>query len=222
MMARPDTGARHPAAVVLDCDGTLADTEPLADQAWREALAEFGYHATEDDFRTVIGRPYEQTFAYFAERAPLGEPGAFRPRVRTRFQRLLEDELRLHPDAEAVVRELAARDVPLAVASSSSHEHVMRILERTGIARLVDTVVGADDVSRHKPDPEPYLVAVAALGHAPADCTAVEDTPVGIASARAAGLFTVGVVRGPFDRAQLDGADRVVDRITRASLLPPH
>ena len=211
---------QRPTAVVFDCDGTLADTEPLADQAWRDALAEFGYEATDDDFRAVIGHPYPATFAYFAARAPLGDPQEFRPRVRDRFQRLLDEHLRLHPDAEAAVRELAGHGVPLAVASSSSHEHVVRILEHGGIAHLVAAVVGADDVERHKPDPQPYLVAATALGQDPGDCTAVEDTPVGIASARAAGLFTVGVVRGSFDRSELDQAHRVVDCITSASLLP--
>ena len=211
---------QRPTAVVFDCDGTLADTEPLADQAWRDALAEFGYEATDDDFRAVIGHPYPATFAYFAARAPLGDPQEFRPRVRDRFQRLLDEHLRLHPDAEAAVRELAGHGVPLAVASSSSHEHVVRILEHGGIAHLVAAVVGADDVERHKPDPQPYLVAASALGQHPEDCTAVEDTPVGIASARAAGLFTVGVVRGSFERNELDEAHRVVDRITPASVLP--
>lgn len=212
---------RRPDAVVFDCDGTLADTEPLADLAWREALAEFGYEATEEDFRAVIGRPYARTFAYFAARAPLGDPEQFRPRVRTRFQRLLDERFTLHPDAAGAVQELARLGVPLAVASSSSRGHVERILERSGIASLVGAVVGAEDVTCHKPDPEPYLAAVAALGCEPRGCAAVEDTPVGITSARAAGLFTVGVLRGSFDRRELGEAHRVVDRITVECLWSP-
>lgn len=206
---------------MFDCDGTLADTEPLADAAWREALAAFGYEATDDDFRAVIGQPYPRTFAYFAARAPLGSAEEFRPRVRDRFRRLLDAQLRLHTDAADTLAALARRDVPVAVASSSSRAHVLHILEQTGIADLVAVVVGADDVVRHKPDPEPYLTAVSGLGHEPTACAAVEDTPVGIASARAAGLFTVGVLRGSFDRADLGEAHRVVERVTPASLEPP-
>lgn len=206
---------------MFDCDGTLADTEPLADAAWREALAAFGYEATDDDFRAVIGQPYPTTFAYFAARAPLGDADEFRPRVRDRFRRLLDAELRLHPDAADTLSALARRGVPVGVASSSSRAHVVHILEQTGIVDLVGAVVGADDVVRHKPDPEPYLTAVAALGHEPTTCAAVEDTPVGIASARAAGLFTVGVLRGSFDRAALGEAHRVVERLTPAALEPP-
>lgn len=212
---------RRPHAVVFDCDGTLADTEPLAELAWREALGQLGYEATDEDFRAVIGHPYALTFAYFAERAPLGDPQDFRPRVREVFQRLLDERLTLHPDAEASLRALARRGVPLAVASSSTRGHVLRILERGGIAPLVGAVVGADDVAHHKPDPEPYLAAVAALEQPPRGCVAVEDTPVGIRSAVAAGLFTVGVLRGSFDRGELGEAHRVVDRITVDGLRPP-
>ena len=127
----------------------------------------------------------------------------------------------MHADAAETLRELVDDGVPVAIASSSSREHVVRILERSGIASLVGAVVGADDVTNHKPDPEPYLAAAAALGQAPERCAAVEDTPIGIASARAAGLFTVGVLRGPFDRAQLGEAHRVVDRVTVDALRPP-
>ncbi len=208
----------RPQAVVFDCDGTLADTEPLADLAWREALAEFGYEATDEDFRRVIGHPYPTTFAYFAARAPLGDADEFRPRVRGRFQQLLDERLVLHEDAEATLHALAADGVPIAVASSSSRDHVLRILDRGGIASLVQAVVGADDVTEHKPAPEPYLAAVAALRQEPAACAAIEDTPVGIDAARSAGLYTVGVLRGSFDRVQLGAAHRVVERITPASL----
>lgn len=204
--------------MVFDFDGTLADTEPLSEIAWRETLAEVGYELSDEDVRAVVGHPYAHTFAYFARRAPLGDPEEFRPLVRARFQRLLHEGLRLHADAEATLRELAARGVPLAIASSSHRDHVLRIVERFRIDDLVRTVIGADDVERHKPDPEPYLAAAAALGVDPRRCSAVEDTPVGIGSATAAGMFTVAVLRGSFERPHLAAAHRIVDRVTVSSL----
>lgn len=206
--------------MIFDFDGTLADTEPLSNLAWREILARFGYEATDDDFRAVVGHPYAHTFAYFARRAPIGDPGRFRPLVRARFQQLLRDQLRLHDDAETTLRELAARGTPLAIASSSHRSHVLRIIERFGIDHLVQAVVGADDVERHKPHPEPYLAAAAALGADPRECSAVEDTPVGVDAAMGAGMFTVAVLRGNFERFHLEVAHRVVDRVTVSSLSP--
>lgn len=207
-----------PAGVVFDCDGTLADTEPIAARAWREALAEHGYEVTEDDLRAVMGQPYPRTFAHFAARVDLGDPQAFRPQVRDRFRRRLATDLRLYDDAVTTLRALVDHEVPVAVASSSSREHVGIVLELGRLTPLVQVVVGAEDVTRHKPDPEPYLAATAALGLPATACAAVEDTPVGVDAGVAAGLFTVAVVRELFDADQLGAAHRVVERLSLPDL----
>jgi HAD superfamily hydrolase (TIGR01509 family) len=211
---------RLPRAVVFDCDGTLADTEPLSDLAWKDTLAEYGYEATEADFRAVIGHPFQQNLAYYSRRVDLGDPVVFRRRLRARFERLLASDLRLHDDAVAALESLVAADVPVAVASSSSHAHVRHILEVGGVGGLVGVVIGADDVERHKPDAQPYLRAAAGLGVEPSDCSAAEDTGVGVASARASGMYTVAVVRDGADAADLAAAHRVVARLTVESLVP--
>ncbi len=209
-----------PAGVVFDCDGTLADTEPISDAAWADVLGDLGYVPTDEDRRATVGRPYPVTFAHFATRVPLGDPAAFRGRLRARFLARFDADLTLFDDAVGVLRELVAAGVPVAVASSSSHAHVDRVLARAGVAELVGAVIGADDVTRHKPQPEPYLSAATALGVPPRRCAAVEDTDVGVASARAAGMFTVAVLRGHLPPADLAHAHRVVERLTRADLSP--
>lgn len=203
----PDLGA---GGVVFDCDGTIADTEPISDRAWADVLGELGYRPTDEDRRATVGRPYAATFAHFAQRVPLGDPVAFRTRLRARFLARFDTELELFDDVVGVVRSVAAAGVLVAVASSSSRTHVERVLERAGLSAAVDVVVGAEDVDRHKPDPEPYLRAAAGLGMPPARCRAVEDTVVGVTSARAAGLYTIAVVRGHVPREELAHADRVV------------
>jgi HAD superfamily hydrolase (TIGR01509 family) len=207
-----------PDAVVFDCDGTLADTEPISDRAWADVLSERGYVPTEADARATVGRPYRETFAHFAAKLPLGDPTVFRQALRERFLARFATELALFEDATGLVRTLAARGVPVGVASSSSHAHVDRVLERAGLTALVEVVVGSDDVTRHKPDPTPYLTAVALLGAEPSRSAAIEDTDVGVASARAAGLYTIAVVRGHVPAADLAAADRVVTTVTIADL----
>ena len=211
------TGTR-PAGVVFDCDGTLADTEPISDRAWAEVLGELGYSPTADDRRATVGRPYAATFAHFAARVPLGDAAAFRTRLRSRFLAHFDTDLTLFEDALSVLRAMAAAGVAVGVASSSSHEHVARVLARAGVEDLVGVVIGADDVARHKPAPEPYLTAASRLGVPPARCAAVEDTDVGVASALAAGMFTVAVVRGHLPRADLAHAHRVVDVLSVTDL----
>lgn len=210
-----------PYAVVFDCDGTIADTESLSSRAWTEILDGLGYAATDEDFRAVIGHPFPQNWAYFSRRVDLGDRDRFRAGLRARFRALLDADLQVHVDAVDTIRWLAAHDVPLAVASSSSRAHVERVLDHAEIRELVTVVIGADDVTHAKPAPDPYLDACARLDADPARSTAVEDTRVGVASATAAGLFTVGVLRAHTRRDDLARADRVVDEVTVDALVPP-
>lgn len=205
-------------AVVFDCDGTLADTEPISHRAWADALGGSGYEPTDEDHRATVGRPYAATFAHFAARVEIDDPVAFRERLRARFRTRFATELRLFDDAVEVLRTVAAAGLPVAVASSSTRGHVERVLAMGGLAGLVTAIVGAEDVARHKPDPEPYLLAASRLGVAAPHCRAVEDTGVGVASARAAGMYTVAVLRGHLSAADLDHADRVVATLTAADL----
>jgi len=203
-----------PQAVIFDCDGTLADTEPISDRAWADVLRERGYVPTEVDARTTVGRPYRETFAHFDARVPLGDPAVFRRALRERFLARFATELELFEDTVGLLRTLAGRGVPIGVASSSTHAHVVRVLDRAGVRALVNVVVGSDDVTRHKPDPEPYLAAARLLDAVPGRSLAVEDTDVGVASARAAGLFTIAVVRGHVPAGDLAAADRVVSTVS--------
>jgi HAD superfamily hydrolase (TIGR01509 family) len=209
-----------PTAVVFDCDGTIADTESLADRAWTATLLEYDYVATSEDFQAVMGYPFVQNWAYFSARADLGDQATFRTRLRARFLDLFDRELQVHPDAVRTIVHLTDAEVPVAVASSSTHAHVERVLARADLDGRVETIVGADDVERHKPDPLPYLAAAEALGVPPTDCTAVEDTPVGLEAALASGMFTVAVVRAYSDVEQLASAHRVVEELSVAVLVP--
>jgi HAD superfamily hydrolase (TIGR01509 family) len=211
---------RLPPAVVFDCDGTLADTEALSDKAWIGALGEHGYVPTEDDFRELVGYPFPENWAYFAARVDLGDQERFRRDLRERFIALFDTELELHDDAVGALETLVSHGVPVGVASSSTRSSVHRVLDRAGVRDLVTVVIGVDDVDEHKPSPEPYLRAAAGLDIDPRRCSAVEDTPVGVRSARAAGLFTVAVVRAHGDPDRLALAHRVVDEVTVEALLP--
>ncbi|SRR6056297_581843 len=205
-------------AVVFDCDGTLADTEPISDRAWADVLGELGYLPTVEDRRTTVGRTYAATFAHYAQRVPLGDPAEFRDRIRARFLARFETELELFEDAVGTLRSVTAAGLEVAVASSSTRDHVVRVLERAELSAEVSAIIAAEDVARHKPHPEPYLRAAAELGTPPARCRAVEDTAVGVTSARAAGLYTIAVVRGYVPGDELTHADRVVSSLSLSDL----
>jgi beta-phosphoglucomutase-like phosphatase (HAD superfamily) len=98
----------------------------------------------------------------------------------------------LFDSAAAAIARLGAR-YRLGIASGSFHDEIEAILRSNHVLSAIGVIVGADDVPRSKPHPDPYATAVAALGVEPSRAVAIEDTPIGLASARAAGLRTIGI-----------------------------
>lgn len=202
-------------AVIFDCDGTLVDSEPLAGRAWKRTVAPYGYAVSDADLAACMGRPYVRTHAYLSERADLPDARAFWPVLRDELFGLIDAELEPFPDAVGAARELQARGVALAVASSSPRERLDRTLARAGLAFAV-TVAG-DEVEHGKPAPDMFLAAAARLGAEPRRCVVVEDSDPGVEAGRAAGMPTLGVRRAP--HAALAAADRVVERISADAIL---
>jgi HAD superfamily hydrolase (TIGR01509 family) len=206
-------------AVIFDCDGTLVDSEPLARSAWERALAPYGYEVTDADIEGAVGLPYARVHAYFAERVELPEAGVFWGEFSGELFALIDNGLVVFEDAVATARELRARGVPLAVASSSPRERLHRTLRRAELLDAFDVTVAGDEVARGKPEPDMFLVAAERLGVDPADCIAIEDSPPGVAAAVAAGMATIAVCRVPGTEASLAAADRVVDVLTPEAIL---
>ena len=126
-----------------------------------------------------------------------------------------------HPPARGVtallerLRELGVR---LAVASSSRRMWVAATLQSLGLADAFDELITGDDVDRGKPDPSIYLLAAQRLGVAPDRCVAIEDSPNGVQSARAAGMTVLGVRTEYTAHLHLDGVARTVDSLADLDL----
>jgi HAD superfamily hydrolase (TIGR01509 family) len=179
-------------AVVFDCDGLLVDTESGWSRAEAAIFAEHGHGFGPEQKALLIGKTLEDGAATMA--GYFGRPGEA-AEVAGRLHALVAQELAAGadalPGAVSLVAALRGR-VPIAVASNSPREFVDAALAS---ARLgpVGEVFAAEDVARPKPAPDLYLTACARLGAAPERCVAFEDSRTGVASARAAGLFVVGV-----------------------------
>jgi HAD superfamily hydrolase (TIGR01509 family) len=148
-------------------------------------------------------------------RADKGRVQAVAERKSELFDELLAT-VPLFPGARELVQSLA-REVPLAIASGALRSEIERILAPSGLRPLFHAIVGAEDVERGKPDPEPYLTAMAhvrarAPGLRPADCVVIEDTMPGIASALAAGMKVVAVAQ-TYPPEKLRAATLVVDSL---------
>jgi HAD superfamily hydrolase (TIGR01509 family) len=206
-------------AVIFDCDGTLVDSEPLARLAWERALAPYGYALTDADAEACVGLPYPRVHEYFAARVKLPGAEPFWSEFSGELFTLIDSELMPFDDAVEAARELRARGVPVAVASSSPRERLERTLGRAGLLDAFDVVVAGDEVEHGKPAPDMFLLAAARLGVRPATCIVIEDSPPGVQAGRAAGMFTLAVCRVPGTEASLAAADRVVDTVSADAIL---
>jgi HAD superfamily hydrolase (TIGR01509 family) len=206
-------------AVIFDCDGTLVDSEPLARTAWEHALAPYDYVVTAADVDACIGLPFPRVHAYFAERVALPGADAMWTTFSAELFTLIDTQLVPFEDAIAAARELRARGVPVAVASSSPRERLHRTLGRAGLLKAFDVTVAGDEVAHGKPAPDMFLLAAERLGVDPASCVVIEDSPPGVQAGVAAGMVTLAVCRVPGTEASLAAADRVVDTVSADAIL---
>jgi beta-phosphoglucomutase-like phosphatase (HAD superfamily) len=206
-------------AIIFDMDGVLIDSEPLHFDVLTEVLAADGQALSRAEYEEFIGLTNAAMWQTLIARHRLVRSMSD---YQTQFDAiLLRVLLRPHAPLPGVValitrgRDLGLR---LGVASSSRQVWIDATLRSLGLSEAFDTVVSGDDVERGKPDPRIYLLAAQRLGIAPGRCLAIEDSPNGVQSARAAGMVVLGV-RTPYTaHLHLDGAERIVDSVSDLDL----
>jgi HAD superfamily hydrolase (TIGR01509 family) len=180
-------------AVLFDMDGLLVDTEPLWFETEADVMARLGAPWTEQDQEQLLGGSMDNTVGYLLARATRPAPPADVARWMTEgmLRRAAEGRVVVRPGARALLDEVARAGLPFALVTGSQRPFTEAVLASTGF-RFPVTVTG-DDVTRTKPDPEPYLLAAKLLDADPGQCVALEDSPNGVASATTAGCLVVAV-----------------------------
>jgi beta-phosphoglucomutase len=212
-------------AVIFDFDGVLVNSEPLHFRAMRESLIPEGILIDSTEYlRNYVA--YDDRGAIRLALEQHGHPSdAVRVEIvadrKARMFAEMKSGIPFFPGARELVRELQRGEVPLGIASGARRAEIEDLLETGGLRNAFAAVVGADDVMRTKPDPEPYLEALRQLqqvapGLEAGDCVAVEDTPAGIAAALAAGMTVVGVAH-TFEASVLASAHHVLPSLRRVS-----
>jgi beta-phosphoglucomutase len=198
-------------AILFDFNGTLSHDEPLLLSIYQRLFARHGRPLTaEDYYGRLVGNTEEVIVGSW-----LGVDG---PLLATLMKERIQIYAAEAADGATVpgpvrdaVRYAAAR-VPVAVVSGAFRAEIAPVVEAAGIAGELGTIVSADDVEHGKPDPEGYLLALERLGLDAARTVAFEDTEVGIAAAKDAGLRCLAV-RGTLPDERLARADDLVDAI---------
>ncbi|GGW77597.1 hydrolase [Streptomyces lucensis JCM 4490] len=181
--------------VIFDNDGVLVDSEPISNRHLAAYLTELGHPTTyEDSIRDYMGsamhRIHELVLERTGQRLPEEFDDVFHARVFAAFER----ELQPVPGASGVLEKLAADGVPYCVASSGSHERIRVGHRTTGLDRWFeeDRIFSSQDVGRGKPAPDLFLYAAERMGTAPERCLVIEDSPLGVQAAVAAGMDVYG------------------------------
>ena len=198
-------------AVIFDFNGTLSQDEPVLCRIYTELFAEYGKPISEREYYERLSGLAEHAIAELC----LGPgdpriPAFIRERI-DRYRTTVADGSTVTETTRDAVR-FAADRAQLAVVSGAAREEIVPVVAAAGLGQLFATIVADDDVARGKPDPESYLLALAALGAAPAETLVFEDTEAGVASAKAAGTRVVALL-GTQARERLMEADEVVETI---------
>jgi len=195
-------------ALLLDFNGTLSDDEPLLCSIFQELFAELGKPITDGE--------------YYDELAGLSDPevverwlGAPDPDVVARkierYRELSADGSTVSTEARRAVLDAAER-VAVAIVSGSARSEIEPVLKAAGLSSSITTLVATEDVERGKPAPDGYRLALEQLGVRPEEAVAVEDSDVGIAAAKAAGLRCFAVT-GTLPPDRLSAADEIIESL---------
>ncbi|MBS0010319.1 MAG: beta-phosphoglucomutase family hydrolase [Bacteroidales bacterium] len=180
--------------MIFDLDGTLADTMPWHMKAWKQACQTYGMDMSSEFLRSYTGTPgkniADAVIRYYSKEGMV-DPDIIAGRKKQNFSDMQHLVKEVKPVAD-IVRKYHG-SVPMALGTGGHRDTVMQTLEMIGMTDYFDFIVTADDVKKHKPDPETFLKCAELLGIANDKLLVFEDGDLGIMAAREAGMQPVDV-----------------------------
>ncbi len=181
--------------LVFDLDGTLVDSMPLHLAAWEHASREFGFAFDADWFYELGGMPSRKIALLVAEHQRIALDPLAVTRCKTDHYVANLHKATVFPAMLELVQRYHGR-IPMGVGTGSPRVNAEAVLRNTGLDRYFPVVVTADDVTRHKPNPDTFLLVAERLGVTPGACLVFEDTGIGLAAAKAAGMASCLIKEG--------------------------
>lgn len=199
--------------LIIDFDGTLADTSPGIQTTMEATFQEMGFPIpAPEDIRQTIGLALSEAISLLS-----GKRGAELHLAVSTYRRVFDEVGSMHvclfPGVESTLRKLHSLGTTLAVATARGHESVEGLLESLGVRDLISYIVACDDVEHTKPHPEAVLKLICQAGISPSNTIVVGDTTYDISMAHAGGVTSIGVTYGNHSSRQLfeSGANYLVD-----------
>ncbi len=208
--------------VIFDCDGVLVDSERIANREFALLLKEIGLDFTLPQmFETFVGNTMARCVEIISERLGHAPPADLLDRYHAMIRVALEREVEPVAGVVELLDALDAASIPYAVASNGEHSKMQTTLDATGLlARFAGRRFSATDVARAKPAPDLFLHVAATLGALPSRCVVIEDSPLGVQGACAAGMTVIGYADlMPAKRLWAAGASHVVTSLAALDVL---
>ncbi len=191
----------RPDAVLFDLDGTLVDSIELIVRTWQATVEEhLGIVHSRDEVIPRIGRSLESLF----DELDPSKTARMALSYRERMAGWHDEWIRGYPGIDELLADLSAAGVRLGLVTSKSRASAQISLRFFDLERWMETIVTSDRTDRHKPDPEPLLLAASDLGLDPGTCWYVGDSVHDLSAARAAGMVAVAALWGPSGRDVLE------------------
>ncbi len=202
-----------PKAVIFDLDGVIIDSMPYHFLAWYEALRPYGVRVSCFEVYSKEGEKWEKTLKELLARSGIKPTPGLLSEIFSSRQRIFKKLFRrfIFKGAQEFILCLYHRGYSLGLVTGTPLKEVHKILPR-GIFSLFRAIVAGDQVKKGKPDPLPYLKASRILQSVPSQCLVVENAPLGIESAKRAGMFCVAVTTS-LPKEYLKQADIIVDKL---------
>lgn len=209
-------------AIIFDMDGVLIDSPKYNWKSFNQLLAKYGVAIGKEEIKNrYLGRSLRDQIKMIREAHHIEEEidiVDFSRKANVIQLRMMRSKVGPNKQVQRLMHEAKANDIKIAVATSSTKARAAKILKLIGVFDLLNVLITADDIEKHKPYPDIYLKAADALEANPKDCIVFEDALDGIISARKAGMKVIGIVTVYHTRKELHEADLVIDKFSQIDI----
>ncbi|KEQ30597.1 HAD family hydrolase [Pedobacter antarcticus] len=183
-------------AVIFDMDGVICHTNPYHSLAFREFFLKRELQPTDEDFaQHMFGKSNSYILSHFLQRPVTGqELLELEDEKESLFRKIYEPHIDPIAGIVSFMDDLAAHNFKLGVATSAPYANLELILSKVEIRAKMGSILSSEDVKKHKPDPEVYLLSAKNLNVDPENCIVFEDSFSGVSAALNAGMKVVGVL----------------------------
>lgn len=204
-------------AVIFDMDGVLINSTKYIWKSFNILLSKFGVNISNKDIKKYLGKSLRDQIKMWKEDFNIKEEIDYTKFSEAAFKtelRLMKNEPESNHEAKKVVEKLKEKGLKIAVATSSQKPRAEKMLSILGIKNKLDTIVTADDVDNHKPNPDIFLKASNNLGVSPEECVVIEDAANGIEAAKKAKMKAIAILTEYHTKEELKEADLIVNSLS--------